>query len=56
MVMLFWWIRQGHLDSGARGEAVRRRVLVREKRRRLETRAFSHAYVKGMQRKGQLTH
>ena len=51
--------RQGHMDSGARDAAVRRRVLVREEERgRQEARAFHHGYVRGrgMHRKGQLTH
>ena len=40
--------RQGHLDSGARDAAVRRRVLAREEERgRKEARAFHQAYVRG---------
>merc|ERR1719319_1349298 len=51
-------IRQGHLDSGTRDAAMRRRVLVREEERgRQESRAFHHAYVRGrgIHRQGQLT-
>ena len=49
--------RQGHLDTGARDAAARRRVLVREEEMvRQEARAFHQAYVRGrgMKRTGQL--
>ena len=49
--------RQGHLDTGARDAAARRRVLVREEEMvRKEARAFHQAYVRGrgMKRTGQL--